>query len=88
MTLPNPQEEFEQRFPEVAAAFRKVDEDQRKALFGTTTSETDLREQIYYSVRALEEVKKKMIAALTNRHIEQIKEDHAATLAKSGDATA
>ena len=88
MTEIDPVAEFERRFPEVDAAFRKVDEDLRRAMFVSATSAAEEREQIYYSVRALSEVRTKMIAELTAKHIQQITEERAATLAKSGAATA
>jgi hypothetical protein len=84
----NPAEEFERRFPDVHAAFRKVDEDLRRAMFMSPTEATEQREQIYYSVRALAEVRTKMIAELTAKHLQKITDEHAATLAKSGAATA
>lgn len=87
-TLPDPVEEFERRFPEVAEAFRKVDAELREALFKTVTSQADEREDIYRSVRALEKARAKIMTALTDKHLKAVSEERAATLANTGAATA
>lgn len=84
----DPVKEFDQRYPDVAEAFRKAEHDAKEALFKSQTSDREEREQIYYAVRGLNDAKKRLMAAMDDKRIKALTEQHAVTSAKPGASTA
>lgn len=80
----DPVADFERKFPELAKAFDKVGRDMREALFKSATSAQAEREQIYYGVRGLEAARTAMLKELTNKHVDDVNKERAATLANNG----
>lgn len=76
-------DELARRFPELDAAFKELRVEMLEAIAASATGMKEQREELYYTLRAIGEARSKMIAHIDNRNMK-----NAATLAKSGEATA
>lgn len=84
----DPVAEFERKFPEVSAGINAIVAECQAAILASPTAAKDEREQMYFAMKAAERLRKKLIEHINAQNIKKITEDHAATLAYNGRATA
>lgn len=73
-------ETLARKHPELTAAFEKLRAETLEAIAATAPTDRDEREALYFKLRGIEAAREAMLEALTNKALDQIAKDYAATL--------